>query len=196
MRRVVSLDRQTPARHAVRNSGQVAVIGGTEIEPARQQLDADGVEEPPAEDLDPHDRLTFRGELLLHETRPVQPEIDLCALELLGSREGADPGAAPSDVRLYEHREAEPRGGFGDESGIVDDARARKGQSEPREERALSRLRDLDLVGGVAVHDGRADLVEVPEVVECVEDGVAVTARPGGRAHAIESKRVRALPFT
>ena len=64
------------------------------------------------------------------------------------------------------------RGGDG-RVAVVDDARAREADAEPREQRALARLRELVRVGAVAVEHVRADPVEVREVVERVEDRAA-----------------------
>jgi hypothetical protein len=132
--------------------------------------------------------------VLLDERRPVQAELQRAfggrARELGGRVEGRDAGAAAADVRLDEHREAEARRRRRRLGGVVHRPRSRVAEPEAREERALARLGDLDLEGGVPVDHVRADLLEVGEIVQRVEDRVGVAARPRRRAHPVDDEGV------
>lgn len=115
--------------------------------------------------------------------------------ELGGRLEGPDAGPAAPDVRLDEHREAQALGGRGHLGEVVHGPRGRVAEPEAGEERQLARLRDLDLERGVPVDDVRADLLQVGEVVQRVEDRVRVAARPSRGAHPVDDERVRVSPL-
>src|SRR3989441_9175026 len=79
---------------------------------------------------------------------------------------------------------------------MVDHLRPGERQAEPGEERELERLRGLGDEGGVPVHDTHLETVEVREVLQRVEHGLAVTAQIGRRAHPVEKQRVGRPPVT
>src|SRR5829696_4132169 len=192
-RRVVALDRQPASRDAVGEAGELAVVGRAEVEGAREQKDPDRVQELASQDLDAHDRVALGRELLLKEERSVDAAVDFGRRQLLVRRERLDPGAAPADVRLHQHRILQPFGGAHELARIGDHSRARMSDPERGEQRRLARLGQLELVRAEAVQDTCTDRVEVGEVVERVEDGTRVAARPRRRAHPVDDERVRAL---
>src|SRR6266446_1482987 len=76
---------------------------------------------------------------------------------------------------------------------MVDDPRFRIWQSEFFEVRELQRFRDFVVEAPVAVDDANALAFEVRQIVESIKNGVAQTALPRRRTHAIEEQRVFAL---
>ena len=72
----------------------------------------------------------------------------------------------------------EPLGRGAGLGGVVDHPGTRVTEAEARKERALAGLGDLELKGRVAVEHVDADVVEIREVVEGVEDRVGMSARP------------------
>ena len=157
-------------------------------------VDVDRVEILAAEHLDAGDVAAARRDELLHQRGAVEPEVDAAlgdrAREIVGRVEADDAGAAAADVGLDDHREAQALGRRRRLVGMVDHARRRERQAERLQQRQLQRLRRLDAERRQAVDDAHAELLEVGEVVQRVEDAVAAAAQVRRRAHAVEHEPV------
>lgn len=112
-RRVVGLDGQSAAGHAVGRAGQLAVVRRAEVEGPRREQQADGVQELAVQELDAHDRVTLGGEVLLEQADVVDPEVEPTAVHRRGPAFGEQPGGgAPrrpgSDDRIRQRRQCAP----------------------------------------------------------------------------------------
>jgi hypothetical protein len=71
---------------------------------------------------------------------------------------------------------------------MVDDPCRRERQAQRLEEGQLQRLRGLDAERAEPVHHAHAEVLEMGQVVQRVEDAVAAAAQVGRRAHAVEDQ--------
>src|SRR5262249_3578921 len=76
---------------------------------------------------------------------------------------------------------------------MIDHPRPRIRQCQRVQQRKLRRFRNLSTEGLLAIDHARPQPLEMSEVVERVEDPMAVSAVVGGRTHAIEDQRVLAV---
>jgi hypothetical protein len=136
-----------------------------------------------------------RGGELLDERGLVHPQVEPTRvgrrLELLLAVEPLDARPAPADVRLHQHRVAEPTRRRHRLRRAVHHPRAGVGEAERVEQVELERLRRLDLVRPGPVHHGHADALEVPQPVQGVEGRLLAPSQIRRRRSAVEHERVR-----
>ena len=149
---------------------------------AVQHLDADDVSVARGDEfLDQRGRVDAEGESVLSGGRAARP---------CGRVEALDACAAAADIRLDDDGPAEAFGGGEGLAGAMDHARFRVGQAEVVEQRELGGLGEFGAKGLEAVDDADSAALEVFEIAEGVEDGVAVLAVPCRWAHAVDDERI------
>ncbi len=191
-----SLDLELPLRGRLGNAVievGLADVGGAEVEVGLAVVrDADRVEVLAVEELDTGDRAVLGLEVLLHERRPIGPEVDAgggSRREFFRCFEAPHERPGSADVRLHDHGETQANGRRGETARVVDDASARRADAKAIEEQELQRLRRLEPERRAAIHDGDVPLLEEREELPGERDARQMPADVGRRRDLVERER-------